>query len=255
MLISHEVPLCLLEDSRSFNDYSYALVHLFDLYPKYYDFYVEELKMGRKVLLDNSIFELGAAFDSDKFAYYVEKLQPTEYIIPDSLENKEITIQNTVEFISKYGKLPGKRIGVVQGKTWEELKDCYNFMKEVVDKIAISFDYSFYLLGGKNYMQGREEFLLRLAEEGIIDEDKPHHLLGCYFPQEMKAYRGIKWIESMDTSNPIVHAIKNICYTEDGLQSKEKIKLAELIDIPIQVIDRNLLNYNVSMFRKFCNGE
>ena len=30
MLVSHESPLCLLEKSRTYNDYSYALVHLFE---------------------------------------------------------------------------------------------------------------------------------------------------------------------------------------------------------------------------------
>ena len=35
-LISHEVPLSLLEMSRWFNDYDYALVHLFEDYPHYY---------------------------------------------------------------------------------------------------------------------------------------------------------------------------------------------------------------------------
>ena len=30
MLISHEVPKCLFERSLDFNDYDYALVHLFD---------------------------------------------------------------------------------------------------------------------------------------------------------------------------------------------------------------------------------
>ena len=35
MLISHEVPKCLFEKSLDFNDYDYALVHLFDEDPEY----------------------------------------------------------------------------------------------------------------------------------------------------------------------------------------------------------------------------
>ena len=54
---SHEVPLSMLEQSRAFNDYDYALVHLFEKYPKYYDFFKKSIEMGRDVLLDNSIFE------------------------------------------------------------------------------------------------------------------------------------------------------------------------------------------------------
>ena len=64
MLISHEVPISILQESRKFNDYDYALVHLFETEPEYYDYFVDSLKQGRKVILDNSIFELGTAFDS-----------------------------------------------------------------------------------------------------------------------------------------------------------------------------------------------
>ena len=46
----------------------------------------------------------------------------------------------------KYSDLPGKKIGVVQGKTYESIASCYDYMDKVakVDMIAISFDYSYY---------------------------------------------------------------------------------------------------------------
>ena len=87
MKISHETPISLLEYSTEFNDYDYALVHLFEEYTKYFDFFKKSISQGRTVILDNSIFELGKAFDSDRFAYWIQQLNPTEYIIPDSLEN------------------------------------------------------------------------------------------------------------------------------------------------------------------------
>ena len=68
MLVSHESPISMLEKSRDYNDYDYALVHLFESHPKYYDFFKESLLMDRDVLLDNSIFELGEAFDNAKAA-------------------------------------------------------------------------------------------------------------------------------------------------------------------------------------------
>lgn len=87
MRISHEVPISLLKESRKFNDYSYCLVHLLDEYPEYKDFYKEEIKLGRSVLLDNSLFELETLFDGDIFAQKIVEMKPTEYIIPDSLED------------------------------------------------------------------------------------------------------------------------------------------------------------------------
>lgn len=255
MKISHEVPLCLLNESRSFNDYDYALVHLFDTHPDYYTFYKESVRVGRHVLLDNSLFELEVPFDLDKFASYVRELNPTEYIVPDSLENMEETIKSFESFLEKYPNLSGKKIGVVQGKTWEELVECYRYMSEKADKIAISFDYSYYLTTSPSYMEGRIKFISDLLEKEIVVKDKPHHLLGCYLPQEFTQYRHFDWIETVDTSNPVVHAIKNIRYTEKGLLSKEKIKLVDLLCTKREDIDTELLNYNVNMFRGFCNGK
>jgi hypothetical protein len=42
MKFSHEVPLCLLEDSLSFNDYDYALVHLLDKDKDYANFFTKQ---------------------------------------------------------------------------------------------------------------------------------------------------------------------------------------------------------------------
>lgn len=253
MLISHEVPICLLEESRKFNDYDYALVHLFEQSSEYFDFYKKSSLLGRKVILDNSIFELGRAFNSDIFVSYIEKLKPTEYIIPDSLENMEETIKNFDNFLSLYRDLPGNSIGVVQGKTFKELVECYSYMKEKADKVAISFDYSYYLSITDNYMEGRIKFLRDLLQYSIIDINKPHHLLGCYFPQEFKNYTNFRWIESIDTSNPIVHGIRGIKYTEEGLDFKEKIKLAELINVKKEDLDLDLISYNIKLFKSFCN--
>jgi hypothetical protein len=144
MLVSHETPISLLSNSRIYNDYDYALVHLFDTHPAYYEFFEQSLNLGREVLLDNSIFELKEAFEPERYAEYVEKLKPTYYIIPDVLEDSEATIESYIKFDAKYSGLPGLRIGAVQGKTYQDIVNCYRFMSENADYIAISFDFSWY---------------------------------------------------------------------------------------------------------------
>lgn len=262
MLISHEVPKCLFEKSLDFNDYDYALVHLFDEDPEYLEFYKNSVKNGRHVLLDNSIFELGEAYDNDSFAKWVEELKPTEYIVPDALEDVAKTIDQMESWNRAYGKLPGKRIGVVQGKTPEEIADCYVYMDKHadVDKIAISFDYSLYeqIIPHENkymsWMLGRATMLANLLNSGIINTKKPHHLLGCGLPQEFALYHSYKWIESVDTSNPIVHGIKGIAYKQYGLQTKESIKLVDLLDVEINNEQLYDINHNINYFRTYVNG-
>ena len=262
MLVSHESPIDMLDKSRDYNDYDYALVHLFETHPKYYEFFKESLLMDRDVLLDNSIFELGEAYDNESFAKWVDELKPTEYIVPDALEDMEKTVNQMEEWNKNYRNLPGKKIGVVQGKTPDELNQCYVYMNEYadVDKIAISFDYSLYekVIPHTNkymsWMLGRAAVLANMVSAGIINTNKSHHLLGCGLPQEFALYRDYKWIESIDTSNPIVHGIKGIKYEYGGLQNKESIKLVDLLDVDITTEQLYDINHNISYFRKYVNG-
>jgi hypothetical protein len=264
MKISHESPLCMLERSREYNDYDYALVHLFEENKEYYNFFKESLKQGREVILDNSIFELGTAFDSNRYAYWIKELRPTEYIIPDVLEDTLGTMDNALDFKEKYSDLPGKSIGVVQGKSYEDLVNCYQYLDKVidVDKIAISFDYSYYLELCPHpnkwmaYAMGRVQTLTRLLEDGIINEAKPHHLLGCALPIEFLFYReGFDWIESLDTSNPIVHALRDITYEYGGLVSKQSVKLVDLLHTVPDDEQIAYMDWNIELFRNYVTGE
>jgi hypothetical protein len=260
MLVSHESPLELLDLSRSYNDYDYALVHLFEIYPQYYDFFKDELKRGRRVLLDNSLFELGVAFDADKFAQKIIELQPTEYIVPDVWENCNDTIMQFEHWINKYNNLPGKKIGVIQGKNFDEFTECYKFMEDKADKIAISFAYSDFKYHIKhpndstNYMLGRISLMSNFLHKNIINKKKPHHLLGCGNPLEFSYYnkKYHNFIETIDTSSPIVHAILNIKYPKNMHNwSKKDIKLVDLIDTPLNQINFDILQYNLKRFKEF----
>lgn len=259
MKVAHEAPLCIIKKVQKITDYDYALVHLFDESEQYYNFFQEALSNGRYVILDNSIFELGTAFDMNKFAEYVSKLKPSAYIVPDALEDKDKTIANFELWKQTYSDLPGKTIGVVQGKTYEEVVECYNYMKENADVIAISFDYSFYEQRFPNektkyhsWMKGRQAMLRDMVESGIIDETKPHHLLGAGLPQEFAMYKHWDWIDTIDTSNPVVHGMKGIRYNRlsyglHGLEDKESTKLFTLLDEQVDNIDDIL--YNITMFK------
>ena len=97
--VSHESPLCLLEASRGYNSFCYALVHLFEKYPQYYQHFRSSVLMNREVLLDNSIFELGKAFDGDEFVKWINKLEPSYYIVPDVLEDADATMHGFMDFV------------------------------------------------------------------------------------------------------------------------------------------------------------
>jgi hypothetical protein len=264
--VSHESPISILQTSTLYNDFDYALVHLFESHPKYYNYFKSAREVyNREVLLDNSIFELGHAFDSAKFLAAAIDLKPNMFIVPDVLEDSNETRKSFVDWIAT-GKINEvkqhcftKAIGAVQGKTWQELIDCYKFMSDHADMIAISFDFSYYETTGEGHTKldkwcsGRQRFISQLIDKGIWNWDKPHHLLGCSLAKEFRYYvsHNIFNIASCDTSNPIVAALHGMQYDADyGLPIKPSTKLADLIDHEVTKDEMAIIEYNTKMFKK-----
>ena len=264
--IAHESPKSIFTNVQKYTDYDYALVHLFEEDQEYLQHFKDAVANGREVILDNSIFELEEAFDADRFAYWINELKPTWYIVPDALENTKKTLSNMAEWNLKYAdNVHGKKIGVVQGKTYSQIVGCYEYMSTIaeVDMIAISFDYSYYEekfpYPNKyvSWMLGRVNLLGRMLRDGVINPDIPHHLLGCGLPQEFSFYReaGWDWIYSLDTSNPVVHGLKGIEYKDQGLWDKESQKLFTMINSEVSDEQWHNVLCNIQKFRWFANGQ
>jgi len=265
MLIAHEAPICLLDEVKEVTDYQYALVHLFETQPAYYSFFKRCLLEGKEVLLDNSIFELKEAFNVEKYVKYIKELQPTYFIVPDVLEDCIGTISSYESFRNSYADLPGLWIGAIQGKTYEEIVECYKYMDSFSDYIAISFDFSFYQTIGissslnparaklERMCSGRVKLINMLINDGIWNHNKPHHLLGNSLPQELTSYRNITSIRSVDTSNPVVAGIHNIRYIKNyGMRTKPDTLLANLINYEVTVEQKADIFYNIQEYKKLC---
>lgn len=243
-LISHEVPRVLLKESRGFNDYDYAFAHLHDD-PEFRAFYKESETLGRKVLLDNSAFELGAGI-FDTFGDIIVDLNPTWYVIPDVRHGGPETIESYKKFVDRFPDLPGTAICAIQGETFDDLVDCYKFMIEKTKKIAIPFD-------SKGYDQNllpwerRPAFLEKISAMPFW-KDNPMHLFGTYAAKEFMspAYRHVKF-ETVDTSNPVTAAAEGWSYFDDGLERKSNIRLM-MDNIP--EINPGILAHNIKVFRR-----
>ena len=263
LLASHESPLQLLEESLNYNDYQYCLVHLMEENDEYKDWFLTVNKrFGAEVLLDNSFFELGASFDPEKYAHWLREINPNYYIVPDVLENADQTIEQWRNWTDVFEPMENKslKIGVVQGETWQELVDCYNFMSREADYIAISFDYSYYKYTGigtdklELWCSGRQRFIQDLIDKGLWNWSKPHHLLGCSLAKEFKYYvdKSITNIRSCDTSNPIVAALKGLRYNGDlGLREKPSTMLCDLIAANVDTDELDDVLYNTKMFKHY----
>lgn len=174
--INCELPLCMLKEwNTTLNDMDFVLYHLYlhhkDTYGKY--FLTErkkELKMRanpanfgratgryRIMILDNSAYEFyvkGETIDFDAYMKCIQELQPDYFILPDTLMNKNKTLEDTKAFLNidyvneikelreKYNVHP---MGVLQGNSVSEMLDCIQEYSDLgIQAIAIPFHNSFF---------------------------------------------------------------------------------------------------------------
>jgi hypothetical protein len=138
--VNHEVPKCLLKDSTQFNDYEFCLPHLLDSDDEYREYFYQAKKEGRYIIMDNSLHELGEAYNHKRLLFWVNELEPEEFIVPDVWEDKTQTLVNAKHFLQF--KYPEKTtlVAVVQGKNYIEMYECYYLLKELgYKKIAFSY--------------------------------------------------------------------------------------------------------------------
>lgn len=249
MLVSHECPKSLLNFSLKFNDYDYFLIHQIEKFQEYRDFFKLSKSLNRRQILDNSLYELKESFDPDRFAEYIEELQPTEYLIPDAFNDFEKNIEMFNLWMLKHSNLKGVKIATVHGKTVEEFQKAYDYFNQFDVKIAFNFAESLYMNYGKGPTKevqnasGRYNVISSLK----LNPNKKHHLLGCSHWAEFKHYKDFKFIETIDTSNPIMAAFEEHRYP---IAHKPKLAVDDCQDIAItpEILDN--ITYNVRVFKE-----
>ncbi len=261
MKISHEVPRCLLKTSPVYNDYEYILPHLLDQDEEYLAYYREAKANGRYIIMDNSLHELGEAYDYDRLKYWVNELEPNEFIVPDVWMNCSQTVAQAKYW--KQFKYPKKTklTAVVQGENKNQAYLCAGLLANLgYEKLCISYGATWYnnffphtnsdmgkALGRVRFVQG----LLKLKQL----KDIKFHLLGCSIPQEFGWYDDgfPSRIESIDTSNPIMAALDGTRYSSNGMNYKPEANMNDFFDIEYEDINYLDILYNTTKFREINN--
>lgn len=259
MLISHEVPKALFQESKVFNDYPYVLGHLIKQDSQYKDFYIEELGKAKYSILDNSAFELGKSIPFEELISVARELRPTHLVLPDTVHNKEKTIKDSISFYNEYliefVHLDITPIGVVQGNSFAELYECIQeYTNAGIYFIAIPFD----CIKGTDYGTIRFQFFRWLLENVNKEsmEFLKFHFLGLQNPQEILLYSESekKYIHSIDSSSPILHGVVGNEFNLWGTnESKPKMKLADNLDVEIPNSTWMKIQNNINYFKQFCN--
>jgi hypothetical protein len=260
ILISHEVPFCLLEKSLDFCDYQYALPHLLESNEEYRNHFLKCKEMGIEIYLDNSLHELGYAMDADTLLKWIDILKPSNFFIPDVWEDYAASIRNAKQWAKVELPEGVTKVAVVQAKSIYEAGLCVQAYRDFgYKKIAFSYGAEYYHevcphpnkdLGKA---VGRYMVISQLYNTKTLLPNDRVHLLGTASPIEFGMYKNMPFIESIDTSNPIMAAINAMIYTKMGLDRKPMANMNNFQDIDIDEINLGSINYNVEMFRKI-NG-
>ena len=255
--VSHEVPKCLLKASLEFNDYQYCLPHLLDQDTAYRKHFYDFKKSGGYIIMDNSLHELGEAYDHERLIFWVNELEPDEFIVPDVWMDIDATLKNAKKWINIMYPKNVTPVAVVQSRSFKEAEECYLALKKLgYKKIAFSYGADWYMdkFHGihvdKAKMMGRISAVKQMFYNGFIKKNDRVHLLGCSLQQEFGWYENCSYIESIDTSNPIMAALEGIEYEEFGLNHKPKANMNDHFHIDIKNVNLKLVFHNVETFKK-----
>ena len=258
MKISHEVPLELLEWSKTVNDYEYILPYFYYRYPEYKEFYLQCKEEGRFSILDNGLFE-GETYTNEKLVGLINELNPNIFVVPDEWNDWGKTYDHAKKWIELTSDIPNNThlLVVLQGETFTELKRLYKFCYDLGYRyFALNHSSVAYndLFPHKNTlvskMMGRIQAVHSFSQ--IVTDDVYFHLLGASLPQEFMYYEGYDFIKSIDTSNPILHGAKKEYYNKFGMTSKPKEKMEIFFDKEV-MSNIDYIQDNVHYFRKMIN--
>jgi hypothetical protein len=259
MKVSHELPIDLMHYSYEWNDYDYCLPHLIDKYDRYRLFFQKSRLDGRFIIMDNGLFE-GVTHTTEDLLDKINLIHPNIFIVPDAWNDSITTIRNAKHWMINYkNNLPENTnlMAVCQGKDMGELIITYQTLVDLGYKhIAFNHSSIAYIDKYPNHssllaqMYGRIELIRILLEKGIVRKGLYHHLLGCSLPQEIMAHSEFEWINSVDTSNPIIVGSEGVRYGDNGIEYKPKTKIEELFEVDLTERLEDI-KFNINKFKQY----
>lgn len=240
--ISHIVSSDLL-DMIEGRDFYMCLANIASKDEKYCEFYKKQVQNGKFVLLDNGAAEADQ-MTLDVMWSVIEKINPSEVILNDSLLNGEETIKKSLEALKFYEEkgYEGQYMFVPQGKNYEEWKECYKNMD--LSKIS-TIGVSKFVTSGWNDSNARYKCCF------YINETRSIHLLGCHENiDEVKRISKNFWnVRSNDTAIAFIYAQANKKIREGNRPEGE----INFIESGFNEEQKQLLKTNMELFDQFVD--
>lgn len=232
MELAFITPTSYLEKFAAQGDVHLALAHLIDddCSNEYASFYRREAEQGKRVLLDNGLFE-GAQPDPEALVRRARGIKASAVFAPDVLYDSKGTIKAFKEFVKLKHEtgLVCDLAGVPQADNPTDWWECFQFMDlhsecKLIGLSILSIPKAFGGLVGKTsrpITDSRVHLIRQLYSFSDLSGHRltPMHLLGLG-----ESYDDIKAalellsrdIKSNDSSSCFVHGAKEVHYEEDG---------------------------------------
>ena len=263
--VGNIVPISYLEMVKG-RPFHLILAHMVKQSDTYRDFYKQETKNGATIVLDNSNYECGDtwATPTELVDIYKSLESDSVYLMAPEVAFDGLASARAVykfkELLASLNLTP-KLFGTVHGRSFDEVRKCYTTVNELVDYIGFSYRIWCDDLPVKYPVSTIERGLMRvtllnaLAEEGVINTQKPHHLLGISDPCEIYAQSHYFWIKSADSSTSYIHAKNNVWFTSNGLGTSDRVTEKINFDDKFSSFTSSGLYRNITQLDMFAKGE
>jgi hypothetical protein len=198
--------------------------------------------------------------DNETLLKWINILEPSNFFIPDVWEDWRGSLKNAQEWANIKVPKNTTKVAVIQAFNYTQASHLVLDYQELgYTKIAFSYGASYYNTlcphPNKDFGKavGRFTVISKMEEDGILNRHTTVHLLGTAWPAEFGMYKGFDFIESIDTSNPIMAAIDGDKYGDLGLPHKPSANMNNFQNIKRYGIEDSILQHNVWKFREI-NG-
>lgn len=250
-------PISMMDELCPLGQIELCFTHqLLDKFSKYKQYYFDAKKKGKFIILDNGIMELGYSMTTEDLLTVSSELEPNLVTPPEILNDGHSTLKLTHEFIKtfeKSGLYPSTKIlGVSHGATLKYWCNSFQELLQIpqVGRIGVPYDVPFDVFTStKDKKKILEKFVIRRVElcQWIADNypNSSIHLLGLAHPSELPFQVKHKFIESIDTSLPVMSAINGIRYeiSDFGVYQKKVLD----IELPYNADHIAKASHNISI--------
>lgn len=270
MNLAFITPTAYLEKYATQGDIHLALAHLIDDngQNEYASFYRREVEKGRRVILDNGLFE-GAQVTTDQLLERAAAIKASVVCAPDVLYDSKGTIKAFKQFIrdkQEFG-LVAEVMGIPQADNQTDWWECFQFMDmhaecDLIGLSILSVPKSFAKWSTKEQpiTSARVQLIRQLYSYSDISGRRitPMHLLGLgeSYDDILEARTLLsRDIISNDSSSAFVHGIMGIRYEKTGrIPGGKNHQKLDFNIIRVGKNDPEVIQHNIDTAKELAYG-